>query len=382
MKKYFLCLILLSFFSQRPGIAFGEENKLDISGYYKNLLTSTKSLETKEAITADLQRLRLEIKKVLSPWQFQLTLDNEAIVHDFANRSDFNFIRSKSQNRLNSIDLDKTSVDSDHLYLKHSLYRAFVKYYQPEFQIVAGKQGVDWGKMRFYSPLDLFNTLSPLEIERDERIGIDALNFNYAPEDLSGVNFVAAPGQNGELTSLGLKLYRTIKTYDVSFIAGQIKKDIVMGVSFDGYIQKAGFRGEISHTVLDNERSFPRVSVGLDYTFSDKFDALLEQFYNGGADDNDPAALTSSYRKSQQLLSLKKYLSNLWMQYRLTPLVKLNTYILYDWEGKSVVVTPEVSYNIIQNMDIAAGTQLFWGKSGSEFGDNEHFYYLEIKWFF
>lgn len=379
MKKYILAIFFLLF---ALSSSFAGENSLDISGYYKNILTLSKSLYTKEDIFADTQRLRLDFKKQTEPWQFFLSVDNEAIVNDFANTSDFSFIRSKIQDNLTAIDLDKVSVDNEHLYLKHSLYRAYLKYYQPKFQAVLGKQSIDWGRMRFYSPLDLFNSLAPTEIEADERIGIDAVNLNFSPKDFSGLNFVLAPAKNSGEASFGARLFHKIETFDCALIAASIRKDKVLGFLFDGYLRDAGFRGEFSYTKQDNKREFPRVSLGLDYNFFAKLYLLFEQFFNGGADDNDATALTSSYSLSRKILSLKKHLSNLGITYELTPLVKLDNFIIYDWDGKSVFLNPQLRYNIFKNTDISLGAQLFQGRGNSEFGDYQNAYYLQVKVFF
>ncbi len=365
-----------------PTIETRETDNLQISGYYKNLVNSSKSSDTKENIFSDLQRLRLELKKLFNPWQFYLTLDNEAVVNDFANTSDFTIVRSKIQNQLASWDLDKVSVDNDHLYLKHSIYRAYVKYYSPQFQAMVGKQAIDWGRMHFYSPLDVFNPPTAIDLEPEERVGIDAINLNFSPESLAGINAVAAPGKNDEKTSLGLKLYKTINTYDCALIAARIKKATILGLSFDGYIQDAGFRGEITHTEDDNKRSFARVSAGLDYNFSDKLYFLGEQFFNGGHEDNDINAFTSSYQLSAQTLSIKKNLTSFLWKYSLTPLVDLSLTTIYDWDGKSVMANPQLKYNILSDIDLIVGSQFFWGNTNSEFGSYQHRMYCELKWFF
>ena len=365
-----------------PGVSAADGGASAVTGYWKTLTTSSRAQASDEAIFASLNRLRLEFDHQADPWQFHISLDNEAIFNDFANTADFDLIRSRTQDRLAAVDLDKVSVDNDHLYLKHSIYRAYVKYYQPEFQAVVGKQSVDWGRLRFYSPLDVFDSVGALDLEQDERPGLDAVNLNFSPEAFAGVNVVAAPGETDEESSGGVKLYKTISTYDAAIIAAMVHKDQIYGFLFDGYLKGAGFRGELTHTLKDDHRTFFRAAVGLDYTFNDKLYALVEYFYNGGHDDNDTAVLTSSYRRAQEVLSYNRHLSSLWLKYTLTPLWDLNQYVIYDWDGQSVVVNPELSYDLTRNIDLRLGTQLFFGPANSEFGDLKDLYYLELKWFF
>ena len=375
---FLICAISLSLTSQ----AYAQDNSFQMGGYYKNLFITTQSSTTKEGIASDLQRLRLEFKEHIDPWQFYLTLDNEAVLNDFANTSDFDIVRSKSQNNLAAWDLDKVSVDDDHLYLKHSIYRAYAKYHSPQFQAVVGKQAIDWGRMRFYSPLDIFNPTGPIDLEPEERVGTDAINLNFSPENFVGINAVAAPGENSGETSFGLKLYKTISPYDLAFIAASVRKDTVVGFSFDGSLSQAGFRGEVTHTEQDNKKSFTRLSVGMDYNFNDKLYALWEQFFNDGHEDNNPGTFTSSYRLARQILSLKKNLTSILFKYSLTPLLELSTATIYDWDAKSIVVNPQFKYNVSSNVDIVVGSQMFFGNTNSEFGPYEHLYYVEFKWFF
>ncbi len=381
MKKNITLLIfafLLASFAA-PAIA---ADTFQVSGYYKTLVTSGQSFATKEGISAATNRLRLELKTQKDPWQFYLTVDNEAIINDFANTADFAFIRSRAQNKNAALDMDVISVDNDHLYLKHSVYRAFVKYYTPEFQAVVGKQLVDWGRLRFYSPIDIFNSVAALNLEPDERIGIDAINVNFSPEDFVGINIVAAPDTSDENASGGIRVYKTVSTYDVSLIAASVYKNQAYGFSFDGYLKNAGFRGEVTHNLQDDKREFTRAALGVDYRFNKKWYALAEHFYNGGHEDNDPTAMATSYKLSRQIVSLNSQLSSFWVQYTLSPLIEINQYAIYDWDGPSVVLNPEVQYDLNKHTDLRFGTQLYFGKGNSEFGDNEHLYYGECVLFF
>lgn len=378
-KNIILSIFLLLSVLSVPAMS---ADTFQISGYYKTLLTSGQSVATKEGIFAATNRLRLEFKTQMDPWQFYLTVDNEAIINDFANTADFAFIRSRAQNKNAALDMDVVSVDDDHLYLKHSVYRAFAKYYTAEFQAAIGKQLIDWGRMRFYSPVDIFNSVAALNLEPDERIGIDAINLNFSPKDFVGINIVAAPANSEKDASGGIRFHKTISTYDLSLIAASVYKNQIHGFAFDGYVRNAGFRGEITHTRQDDNREFTRAALGLDYRFNKKWYALAEHFYNGGHEDNDPAALTTSYKLSRQIVSFNSQLSSFLVQYTLSPLIEINQYAIYDWDGPSVVLNPEIQYDLNKHTDLRFGTQLYFGKGNSEFGDNEHLYYGECVLFF
>lgn len=381
-----LCAIItftyLFLYSQQVHAQYTKD-KHSLTGYYKALMLNTRSTSTKEDLNALTNRLRLEYDYTHNEhWLAHITLDNEAIIHDAGNLPDFAFTRSAVQDNASTLDWDKTSSDNEHVFSRHAIHRAYIKYYSSQFQAVIGKQAIDWGKMRFYSPIDIFNSPQATAVEHDERMGTDAVNLNIALNDFFGINLIYAPGDQNSKNSMGVKAYKTIGTYDISLIAAEIRRNLVFGLAFDGYVKNAGLRGEVTHNKFDNGRAFTRASIGMDYNINDKIYTLMEHFYNGGADDNDVTAFTSSFTDAREILSLKKHLTSLWVQYKFTPLIDFNTYVVYDWEGQSGMASPEVSYSLSQNLDLRLGSQMFWGASDSEFGLYEHLYYFEVQWYF
>lgn len=371
---------------EKPKALAKEERRggpLKIEGYYKNLFANSKTTDTQEGFYSDLQRLRLDSRLDFSDnLKLKVVFDQEAISGDFANTADFNSIRNKDQKKLSFLDLDHVSTDRDHLYLKSSLYRAYLKYDTDKLQVVLGKQLIDWGRCRFWSPLDLFNPASPLNIERDERIGVDALNLELVLNSLSYLNFVYAPRENFGTSSQGLRLYHQAGNYDLFLVAGEFKKDEVLGFAFDGYIGQGGIRGEFTQTHADNGRDFFRGVIGAEYNFPSRLYLLGEYFYNAGAEDNNTSNFLTSYELSSRALSLKKQLLGLWVSYEASPLLKLNNFTSYDIEEGSIFLNPEIKYNLITNLDLSLGIQLFWGSNESEFGLYQHSYYFQLQYFF
>jgi len=369
-------------------LAFKELEKkeappLHVEGYYKNLFTTSKTTDTEEGFFADTQRLRLDCRlDILDKLQAKAVFDQEAIIGDFAHTSDFQSVRNKDQKSLAFLDGDKVYTDRDHLYAKFSLYRAYLKYDTDKFQGVLGKQLIDWGRCRFFSPMDLFNPLSPTNIERDERIGVDALNTEFSLSSLSSLNLVYAPQHTFEKSSLGSKLYYQAGNYDLFFMLGEFKKDEVAGFGFDGYIGNGGIRGEFTQTHGDSGRDYFRGVIGAEYNFPNKVYVLGEYFYNGGAEDNNLSEFISSYQLSSKVLTLKKNLLGLWVGYEITPLIKWDNYTIYDFDRRSLLFNPEVRYNIWKNFDLSVGMQLFWGNQDSEFGTYQNLYYIQTKLFF
>ncbi len=390
MKNFLMIAIFGLLLSFLPSSGFCEDNKLSIGGYYKDLTVATKSNITNDHYYGSLNRLRLELKKRIQSWQFNLTIDNEGLTHDFRNQPDFAFVQTRTQNSQATLDWDQVSVDKEHFYLKHTIHRAFIKYYNPKFQATVGKQAIDWGKMRFFSPLDIFNAIRPTDLEPEERMGSDAINLNFSPKSFSGLNFIYSLGPDSDTTNIGLKAYGKVSTYDWSLILASANKQRTAGFAFDGYIKDAGFRGEISYAKadFDRDRSYFRTAVGMDYNFPSKIYLLFEQFYNGGHEKRFPNFIAYTNRRYRKILSLQKHLSSIFVSYEATPLIKLQNSLIYDWEGDSVTVNPEIEYDVFENVELRVGAQLFSDHTDSlftsdnEFGIYENAYYFQLKWFF
>jgi hypothetical protein len=379
MRKIFTYTLLTLLFCTTTASA--NPVKDVISGYYKILTAFTKATSTEEGIYYALQRLRLEFRpKLTKNIEANFTYDHELLLNDFSGTSDFNLIRQKNQRNLSWWDTDKNISDTDHIYERHLLHRAYLKFESPHSRVIFGKQLIDWGRMRFYSPLDLFNQPLPSDIESDERIGFDALNIELFSENFSGINILYGPARNKDKDSYGLRFYKKIGTYDTFLLAAKHEKEKVAGIGFDGYIKDAGLRGEFSYAKAGKEK-YPRFSVGADYSFFSKATVILEYFYNGAA-NGDFSAFTNSIIEQRRRLSIKKHLLSSMLTYIITPLLKFKWLSIYDIAGKSALVNPELRYNIKEDLDIAAGSQLFIESNGSEFQDSNNLYYVELKLFF
>lgn len=360
---------------------FFSELKDAFCGYYKILTSSSKSTQTQEGIFGALQRLRLEFKpKITKNIDLNLTYDHELFLNDFSGLSDFNLIRQKNLRSLSFFDTDQVITDTDHVYERQVLSRAYVKFQSPHSRVTFGKQLIDWGRMRFYSPLDIFNPPIPTDIEADERIGFDALNIELSSDNFSGINLVLGPGRTDDQNSYGLKFYKKIQTYDTFLIAVRHWEDTIAGLGFDGYIKDAGLRGEFTYTKSGKE-TYPRAALGIDYNFPHQVYCLLEYFYNGAA-NSDYNAFAGSLLEQIKRLSLKKNLLSFMASYKITPLLKASLSNIYDFDGKSDYLNPELRYNIKENLDVACGSQIFIKSAGSEFQGDNNVYYFELKYFF
>ena len=69
-------------------------------------------------------------------------------------------------------------------------------------------------------------------------------------------------------------------------------------------------------------------------------------------------------------------------------MIELQNSLIYDWEGDSITVNPEIKYDVFENVELTIGAQIYSDKTDSlfktdnEFGVYENAYYFQLKWFF
>jgi hypothetical protein len=313
-----------------------------------------------------------------------VSYDNELLVHDLQEDPDFDLIRQQNQKNIAFWDTSHVLLDEDNFYWRHLCHRAYIKYHTPQLGVIIGKQAVDWSRMRFYKPFDLFNPVSPLDIEQKEKIGVDAVNVEWYPDEFFMINAVFSAGENREKRGMGLRLSHKILDYDIFAVGAEVKKDIFIGAGFDGYIGEAGFRGEITHGYADGEtdKEFLRGSIGLDHSFTSKLYGIAEYFYNGLGTEDNIARFLSSVEFSRRLQSIRKHIVGAGIEYDFTGITTLASYVFYDIDGESFYINPEFRWNIKPSWDLNVGVQILEGDDDSEFGSYHDVFYAEMKYFF
>lgn len=383
LYKAFILSFFLCLFYAPPAIAAEEDKQLDIGGYYKNLFTTSKTTSTIEEFVSCLQRVRIKAnKKFTDKISATVMYDNEVLLNDFSHTPDFDIIKQQNQRSLAFWDADHVLFDERHLYWKHGIYRAYLQYHTPSLQCILGKQAIDWSRMRFYHPFDLFNPISPLDIEGDEKFGVDAINVEYYPEEFMMFNLIYAPHRDREQQAAGLRFLTKFHDYDIFLMGAEVKKDKIIGCGFDGYIKEAGFRGELTLTYKDDHDKFLRSALGLDYSFSPKLYGLIEYFYNGDAKIINAGSFLGSYEFSRRALSITKHILGAGLEYEFSGITKLNNYVFCDFEGESIFYNPEFKWNVQTNTDLSVGAQVFEGDDESEYGNYHNLFYTELKLFF
>ncbi len=356
--------------------------EVELSGYYKNLLVNSKTLPlfgASESYLLDLNRLRLELAgDVGDSVGFNIQYDNEIFFGNYLDTREFSSLL-KNRQPDTWLDLDSRYVDNKNIYGSHRLYRAYVDLALPEVDLRLGRQRIAWGTAMLWNPMDILNPFNPIQLERQERQGIDAALMDWGYSALSRVSLVYAKQQSG--VSSAVRWRSNQNGFDLSVMAGRFRGDSVLGFDFAGQIAEIGIRGEITQTDPASGRGFTRAVVGADYTFASTLSLNIELYYNGqGA--SDIAAYEFNRLLSGELQSLaRRYLGG-YLGYDITPLLQWSNYLIVNLDDDSIFFAPILLYSLTDDVDVSVGVQAFNGDAGSEYGLFENLYFVQLQWFY
>jgi hypothetical protein len=256
-----LALVGLGCATQAAHAQAGAE--LRLSGYYKNLLLRSETWGH-ERFDLDLNRLRLKLEGELAPrLAFEIQYDNEVLLGDYLGTTQFQQqkdIPPPQYGRAEANYLERPS-----LYGTHRLYRALLTAEFGDTDLRLGRQRIAWGTGRFWSPLDLLNPFSPVALERDERLGVDALLVEHKFGAVSRLS-AGAPSRQPGRSSRALQWHDNTRGIDYSLTAGRFAGDDVIGVDVAGQIGQAGIRAELTRVRSREDKTFSRSLIAVDRT--------------------------------------------------------------------------------------------------------------------
>ena len=364
-------LLILIFFINSYSVY--AENSASFSGSYRNLLTSSKTRLEKEPYYLDANRLRIEAKgEVSDKISYNIQYDNHLLFGDYISSNEFAAMETASAAapRTQYWLLDHEIKREDELIWSHSLYRGYASIRYDNIDLSIGRQRISWGKGWFWSPLDMFNPVSPTAIEKSERAGVDGALMTVSAGAVSSFSILYIP-QRDFLDSTAARIVFPLASYDVAISAGRHMEREFAGLDFAGYVGDGGFYGElVSIENINGDQKLSYLFSG-NYNFESSLYIMVEYFLNGGA--IIPGS-TLSYSGEEYL--------GVQISYELTPLTRWDNYLIVNMDDNSHFLSPTLSYSLSDNIDLKAGIQFFAGENTSEYGDKQDMYYGDLSWYF
>ncbi len=353
------------------------------SGYIKTLYVQSETpYPQNEPYSLSLNRLRLK----LDAWEGQnvsvhIEHDTVGNLGSYVNTQEFAGLQQlrKDQYEFGSgVEL----ASGSNYYLFSQFYRAYVRLNWGDFDVIAGRQRIPLGTGRFWSGLDVLNPDNPSRVEREERIGVDALKVEYRLGNLTRVTYLYAPDPLNISGPRQLVQF-TSNWHDADFTVtgGLSRGDGLLGFDFATKLFDAGVRGEWIYVNADIGGNYQKALLGLDYAFVSGLTLSAEAYIN----TQSPADLAATLAQLPQLPFLqsigRRYLGAS-ADYEPNPIYKFTTIWLRNQEDQSDFFSAVFTYSIRQTTSLTVGAQAFSGAVTSEFGQQHPLFFASIQWYF
>jgi hypothetical protein len=363
------CILLLAVVTS----ALAEELKL--SGYYKNLLVGSETVAPAgERYTLDVNRLRLEVKGNLAESvALDLQYDNEVLLGSYLRTAQFSAQKDAPPDQY--WDLESNYAEGGSYYARHLLYRANVTFSHGATDLRVGRQRIAWGTGRFWSPLDLFNPINPIALEREERLGADAVLAEHKLGPLARISAAYARYGGNESTA-ALNWHANLRGIDYSLVGGRSRGENLAGIDLAGQLGGAGARAEFVQF-----EDHARAVLALDYAFPNTLTLSGELYYNGaGTDDTSAYDFVGLFARRIENVG-RRYFGG-YAAYELTPLLKWANYLVVNLGDRSRFFSPVLVFSLQPNLDVSIGAQFFGGSPGSEYARLQDLYHAQLQKFF
>jgi hypothetical protein len=269
-----------------------------------------------------------------------------------------------------------------------------------------GRQGLGWGQGRLFNVFDLFNPFSPLDVERNYKVGDDIaylqstidgvgeLELAYNPRrdidtrevefdqstlagkfrleaDGANLNVLAATHYGDKVVGLGLgKKTRPDLPFDMRASAQGLLWNIEATWTFLDHPSSP--HNPLSENSLD---SYVSVVANLGYEWigwNRPFKAYAEFYYNGLCNSHYGAELIEPVIQNRlnrgDLYTLGKYYISGTIESEVVQGVRIALTSLNNAEDGSGMLQPRVTWTPDQHVELVLGTNISHGDSDTEFG--------------
>ncbi len=376
-KKTFAPLIIMSSLV----LSGYSQAEIEISGYYKNIFLSSKTVITPtEDYLLDINRLRLQFNGDIGEnTTFNFEYDNEVLLNNYLSTQQF-----KQQKLLSDpgyFNLQSTYLDTSAAYARQLLYRGYITSSFSDIDVTLGRQRISWGTAYMWNPMDILNPFNPLQLERAERPGVDAILLDWNAGDLTRISLVNALHDSGSSSSTALRARSNFNGFDMSLLAGEFRGKQITGFDFSGQAGQVGLKGELTYTQPQGNKAYIQAVVGADYTFAGTFFMEFEYYYNGqGTTDRNQYNYNLLFNGTVQ--SLAQHYLGLFIGGDITPLLRFENVLIFNLDDKSYFLYPSLGYSLGEDITLSLGLQLFNGKNGTEFAAINNLYFAQLQWFF
>lgn len=289
-------------------------------------------------------------------------------------------------------DLSYNLISGESYVLNSTIDRIWFQYSTQGFSATVGRQRINWGQTLVWNVNDVFNTYSYFDFDYEERPGADALRLQFYPDYTSTIETAVKIDSAHRVTVAAMYRFNVF-SYDIQLLAGLLsEEDYLGGIGWSGNIGGAGFRGEATYfhpkeNFSDTSGMFMG-SVGLDYTFPNTLMLQGEYLYS-----SNPYLSTYGFLDyysgplTVKQLAFTEHTIFASGSYQITPLFFASLSGMYFPKMKGYFIGPNLSYNILSNLDLSFFLQYFNVEQESPINVQNSrqritLWFLRLKWSF
>jgi hypothetical protein len=283
--------------------------------------------------------------------------------------------------------LSRLWLNRDNLIIQSVIDRMLLRYSTEGWDVILGRQRINWGINNIWNPNDLFNAYNFLDFDYEERPGTDGIRIQHFLKDNSALEIAFKPGRRRDQT-IGAAIYRFNRAkYDFQLLTGLFNADCVAGAGWAGNIKDAGFKGEICY-FRSNNRHFEKsdvvnASCMWDYTFKNEWYAIFSFLFNSEPKNSSEGAYgMNNFNISAKNLFPFRYSFYGAVSKSFTPINTLNASIVYSPTHHTLIIFPTFSWNVANNFDLDLTLQSFFSKEEKTYKSQAMTFYLRGRWSF
>lgn len=382
-KTILFCILLI------PALSSAQTQKYQLGGYIKYLYSNS-DIPSIGRVSDHLIHSRVNSKFFLN--------DNFTAAAELRNRFFYGGSVEKIPGFLSSVKGNHDLGNADILWWNTAssigyseLDRLWVDGTFDRIQVTAGRQRIAWGTSLVWNPSDLFNPLSILDFDYEERPGVDAVRLQYFSSEVSKIELAVKPGSTSSSSIIAGKILFNQWNYDFHMLGGVKGRSPFLGTAWAGDIAGGGFRGEIVSRKIDAETAtlFPSlknswttsISLSGDYTFTNNTYIHTEALYNDrGVTHNTAYAIPLS--QSLGLLSPARWSLFQELSFDIHPLIRISGFVIYNPTDHSLAWVPSLAWSALENFDVSIFGLFFAGNSLSEYGSYQQSAFVRGKYSF
>ncbi len=373
------------------GIFSTDRVSLDLEGYFKDFFLAERLYPLADGsqgsefshVTwqgANLGRFRIKLFLGL-PASVDLELHWElrprTVSHDPFSQSTFGFGSPVEGHPFRVADFSPTLAGggpAESFRFIHDLDRLSATFPVGLVTVKIGRQAISWGSGRFVNPTDLISPWSYLDIDQEEKRGVDAVRLTASVGQLSEVDllWVAGPDFHPAESAVALRIRTHLMDTDLVLSGQVIDEDLMLGLDLARDLGPVGWWVESAWTLESALAagpagdSFVRVVTGIERKLQAGPILSLEYHYSGfGSSDPDgylETAARPAFRRGQIFYLGRHYLAPA-AQLQATSYLSLRGGVLVNLGDGSFLLNPEFEYSVTDDLLFKVGSYLSFGAS-------------------